>query len=100
MSGISFGLPHEDEPFRPAWEAAPDEMDIDLRPRQNLAGAEHHLFCDARQAPSRLDAVVGAAGESVRAGIIARWRMGKPWAGCHSPMPGPIRSTWRCATSV
>ena len=40
MSGISFGLQDEDESFRSAWEAAPDETDIDLRPRRNPAGQE------------------------------------------------------------
>ena len=43
MSGISFGLQDEDEPFRPAWEAAPDETDNDLRPRQNPAGQGRHI---------------------------------------------------------
>ena len=74
MSDISFGFQDEDKPFRPAREAAPDETDIDLRPRQNPAGqgAARRLLCDAQHPLCRLHAFVDAASELVRAGIVAR----------------------------
>jgi HTH DNA binding domain len=69
MSGL---IREEDEDrLRPSWIGGPDETDIDLRPRRPT-GPAPRLLCDAQDALSRLDALVGGTREPIRNGIIAR----------------------------
>jgi len=64
-----------DERQKPVWEDSPDETDIDLKPRPRALAANDvllGLLATAQDALSRLDALAGAAPESVRRGLLAR----------------------------
>jgi hypothetical protein len=64
-----------DDRWRPAWEDTPDETDRDLQPtpRPPTTGdALPRFVALAQDAVSRLDALVGAAPDPLREGIIAR----------------------------
>ena len=64
-----------DERQKPVWEEGPDETDIDLKPRPRATGSDEallKLLVNAQDALSRLDALAGAAPESIRRGLLAR----------------------------